>query len=316
MTDANTINIDKQGKALSVSGACVEGRTVFSRGRWLKVAAIRDEEFLEGENVPDPAGFVRSLAESSLRADIFTFAQKIPDIDPKHDLFRETDNFAVIPVTTYSDWLEKRVEYDVRKAIKKANKLGVVVRVAEFDDKFVEGICEIYNESAVRQGTAFWHYNKPFETVKQENSTFLERSVFIGAYFEDALIGFIRMVYVDNIASTLQVISQRKHFEKKPMSALIGKAVEICAEKGVSHLVYGNYIYHDRNSSLTEFKRRNGFEQMLVPRYYVPLSPLGAVALKLKLHRGPGSFVPESVRSELRRLRNRWYERKTSTAKA
>jgi hypothetical protein len=173
----------------------------------------------------------------------------------------------------------------------------------------VEGIRRIYNESPVRQGTAFWHYQKDFETVKRENSTYLSRSAFIGAYFGDELIGFIRMVYRGKVALTLQVISQKSHFDKKPMSALIGKAIEVCEAKGITHLVYGNYIYGSGANSLTEFKRRNGFEEVLVPRYYVPLTIKGRVALALNLHHGVANRVPRPVRDRLRAIRASWHAR-------
>jgi len=44
--------------------------------------------------------------------------------------------------------------------------------------------------------------------------------------------------------------------------------------------MYCNYIYNDPKSSLTEFKRRNGFEQVLLPRYYIPLTLKGKIALR------------------------------------
>ena len=47
---------------------------------------------------------------AGLDADIFTFAQKLPNTVPKHSHYMEWDNLAVIPITTYSDWWDKRVE--------------------------------------------------------------------------------------------------------------------------------------------------------------------------------------------------------------
>ena len=78
-----------------------------------------------------------------------------------------------------------------------------------------------------------------------------------------------------------------RHFDKRPANALIAKAVEICEpQRVISHLIYCSYIYNDPKSSLTEFKRRNGFEKVLLPRYYIPLTPKGRLALNLGLHRG------------------------------
>ena len=141
-----------------------------------------------------------------------------------------------------------------------------------------------------------------------EKSTYLERSEFIGAYYENELIGFIKMVYVDRIAKTLHVISRTKHASKKPTNALIAKAVDICEQKKITHLVYGNYRYGDMNSSLTEFKRRNGFEEICVPRYYIPLTTKGRLCLELGLHHGIKPVLPRSILRALRSARSKFYK--------
>jgi len=207
------------------------------------------------------------------------------------------------------------VEYDVRKALKKAAKLGVVTRIAEFNDDLVQSIVNIYSESATRQGTAFWHYGKEFDTVKHECGTYLDRSVFIGAYYQDELIGFIKMAYVGKVASTIHVIAMKKHFDKKATNFLLAKAVEICEQKGATHLVYGKYIYSDPTSSLTEFKRRNGFEKALLPRYYIPLTLKGKLGLALNLHHGLSGSIPEPVKKLGRKLRAALYSRRATSEK-
>jgi len=267
-----------------VPSLCAEGATVTATGKWMKIAAVRDEQWLDGKAFGDVRLLISRIQASELGADLFTFAQNAPDVDPRHTYLHEWDAAAVIPITAYTEWLEKRAAQDVRVAIRKASRLGVTVRVAEYDENFVRGIVEIYNESPVRQGKAFWHYQKDFDTVARENGTFLDRSTFIGAYHENELIGFIKMVRAGNIAATLQVIGKRAHSAKKPVNALIGKAVELCEEMGLSHLRYGDW--GDEESSLTEFKRRNGFEKMLLPRYYVPLTAVGKIGLKLGMHHG------------------------------
>lgn len=300
------IDIRIKGKAARVPSVFLDDRTVIATGKRLKTATVMDEELVEGEAVQDPPAFVSRLRESGLGADIFTFAQKLPDVAPKYSYRVEWDNAAVIPITTFSEWWEKRAKYDVRKAVKRAEKSGVSVRLADFNDAFVEGVCRIYNESPIRQGKPFAHYQKDFDTVKREASTYLGRSAFVGAYFNNELIGFIKMVYVGSVATTLHVISEKKHFDKKPMNALIAKAVEICEAKRMSHLVYGSYSYHDIDSSLTEFKRRNGFEKLLVPRYFIPLTLKGHVALRLGLHHRLASRLPVPVLAQARKLRSLW----------
>lgn len=284
-----------KGTAVWIPSAQVQGRNVIVNGRWLKLAAVQDEDWIEGETFSDPASFVSQIKETGLDADVFTFAQKLPNITPRYDYHLEHDSLAVIPITTYREWLEKLAKYDVRNAVKKASRLGIVTKQADFDDSFVEGIVKIYNESPVRQGKPFWHYNKDFQTIKEMSSTYLDRSTFIGAYYKEELVGFIKMVKVGSVAYTFHVISMIKHFDKKPTNALIAKAVEISAANGMSHLVYGNFIYRDAKSSLTEFKRRNGFQEALIPRYYVPLTAKGKAVLAMNLHHGISQVLPQSI---------------------
>ena len=299
-----------KGRPVTVPSVHIDGRTVITSGKWLKIAAARDEELIEGETVLDPQSFVSQLKDSGLKADIFTFAQRLPNTVPKYDHYLEWDNLAVIPITSFSEWWEKRVESSVRRAVRKAAKQGLTVKPVDFDDEFVRGIVGINNESPTRQGKAFWHYQKSFEAVKEENSTYADRNLFLGAYFENELVGFIRIVRINTEASIIQVLSKMRHFDKRPQNALIAKAVEVCEQRGFSYLMYCNYVYNDPDSSLTEFKRRNGFEQVLVPRYYIPLTLRGRIALKLGTHHGPKKLIPKPVFKQLLRLRSYWYARK------
>jgi hypothetical protein len=303
-------DVQVREKAMTVPVVEAQDRTVIVSGRWIKIAVVQDEDLVEGEAVPDPQAFIARLKKTGPKADLFTFAQRLPDTVPRHGFHLEWDNLAEIPTTTFTAWWEKRVESSVRRAVRKATKVGVVAKVTAFDDAFVEGITQIYNETPIRQGRAFWHYQKDIATVRRENSTYLERSTFIGAYFEGELIGFLRMIHVDKIASIVQVLSKMKHFDKRPTNALIAKAVEACEERGMSHLVYCSYVYNDPNSSLTEFKRRNGFEQVMLPRYYVPLTVKGRIALRLGLHHGLVRRIPAPVLSQLLRIRRLWNERR------
>ncbi len=305
--------IGVKGKVVLVPSAQINGRTVINTGKWLKVAIIQDEELVEGEAIVDPNSFISQLKESRLSADIFSFAQKLPDTTAKYNYHVEWDNLAVIRITTFSEWWEKRVESSVRRAVRKAAKLGLVVKPVEFDDEFVNGIVDINNETPIRQGREFWHFQKSFEDVKRENSTYPGRNAFLGAYHDGELIGFMRLIYVDKVASIIQVLGKINHYDKRPTNALIAKAVEFCVQRGNSYLTYCNYVYNDPDSSLTEFKRRNGFEQILVPRYYIPLTLKGKIALRLGIHHGPARLIPKPLFKYLLRLRTRWYTRKSES---
>lgn len=312
--NSQPIEIRVGGKSVLVPSASVQGRKVITTRTWPAMAAVFDESLVEGTVLSNPESFVSDLRETNLKADIFTFAQKVPDTTPRYKYYLEWDNVAAIPITTYSNWLKNRVEHDVRSAIKKSVRLGVIVRVAEFDDSFVEGIKGIYDESPIRQGKPFWHYHKDLGTIKQEASTYLERSTFVGAYYGNELIGFLKLVLLGKVeAVVLYVISQQQHSNKKPTSALLAKAVEICEQRGIAFLTYGRYAYRGETSSLTEFKRRNGFEKILLPRYYIPLTTMGSVALKLNLHHQLADWLPKCVMAQLRRIRTLWYSRRAAS---
>jgi len=240
-----------KGKDLYVPSAQIGGGNVISTGKWFKRAAVHDEELLEGETVVDPETFVAQLKQTGLNADLFTFAQQLPDTTPKYGYHLEWDNLAVIPITTFSDWFKNRAESSVQRAVRKAAKLGIVVKLAELDDTFVNGIVGINNETPIRQGMVFWHYQKSSAAVRRENSTYADRNIFLGAYYGDELIGFMRITHVGKVAHILQILTMMKHFDKRPANALIAKAVEVCEQAGMSHLTYCNYTYKDPKSTLT-----------------------------------------------------------------
>jgi hypothetical protein len=309
-TSSGQTKIHIKGKAVFVPSTEIDGRTVITTGKWIKTATIQDEELVEGEMIADPDEFVSRLKRARSNADIFTFAQKLPRMTPTFKYHLEWDNLAVIPITTFSDWWEKRVDPGVRRAVRKSAKSGVIVKLGNLDDAFVEGIVNINNETPVRQGRPFWHFQKSFDAVKRENSTYAERNTFLGAYYQGDLIGFIRITYSDTVANIVQLLSQIKHYDKRPANALLAKAVEICEQKGMSHLVYYNYVYNDPKSSLTEFKRRNGFEKVLLPRYYIPLTIKGKIALSLGFNRGLAKSLPKPLVLQLLKMRSLWHARR------
>ena len=308
-TKAGLAEIRIAGKTLYAPSAKICGSTVVVTGNWLRQASIKDEDVAEGEIVTDPSVFLEELKRSGLHADIFSFCQKIPDTTPKYSYPFEWDNSAGIPLTSFDEWWENRLPQETRRNVRRATKRGLVVRPVELDDELVRGIQAIYNETPIRQGRRFWHFGKDFETVKMENETYPERSVFLGAYFHDELIGFTKIIYFDQIATLIHIMSKIEHQDKRPTNALIAKAVEVCAKRGFKFLLYAKFIYDgDHSSQLTEFKRRNGFEEMRYPRYFVPLTLKGAMAVKLGLYKGLRGLIPLPLLVSLKSLRSRIYQ--------
>ena len=50
-----------QGKDVNVPSIRIRDRTVIAVGKWLKVASIHDEFFVEGEIVPEPDEFIAEI---------------------------------------------------------------------------------------------------------------------------------------------------------------------------------------------------------------------------------------------------------------
>jgi hypothetical protein len=294
-----------EAQQTSLASAEPTGRGVVVSGNWLKIATVRDEELVEGTVVPNPTSFVRQLKQSDVAADVFTFPQNIGETEQRYEYPFEWDNAAVAQTSDYAAWWEK-LPQETRKNVRRAAKKGVTVRAVAFDDDFVAGIKAIYDETPIRQGGRFPHYQKDFDVVREENGTYRERCEYLGAYYEGRLIGFMRFVYVDRMAKIMQILASVAHTDKRPMNALIAKAVEICHEKGMSGLVYSRFRFgNKKESALAEFKRRNGFEEVLFPRYFLPLTLKGRMAVKLKLHRGLLGLLPSGVIAQFLRVRGK-----------
>jgi len=283
-------------------------------GRLLRIGQLEGDgyEFLEA---PEP--FVKRLRESGPRIDLFTFMQRLPNTTPLYSYPMEWDNFAALPITTYDYWLMKQIGFKARNKAKQAQKKGVVVREVPFGEELVRGIWQVYNECPVRQGRRFWHYGKDFETVYREEATFLDRSIFVGAFLGEQMIGFIKLVADETWtqAGLMNIVSMISHRDKAPTNALIAHAVRVCAERHISYLVYAQFVYGSKeHSSIADFKERNGFQRIDVPRYYIPFTPLGWAALRCKFHKRMVDRVPEPILARLRDLRASWYARKFRSA--
>jgi hypothetical protein len=292
-----------RGKTLKLPAARVNNQKVIVTGSWLRIAGVKDEGLLEGEPVDKPAAFLVGIRKSGLKADLFTFCRKPGSRADNIPYRMESDNSAIIPITTYAAWWEK-LPQETRRNVRKAEKAGVTVKPVLFDDGFIRGIVEIYNETPFRQGRRFWHYGKGFDELKKENGTYLERSEFIGALFGNELIGFIKLVYVDKLASIIHILSKNAHNDKRPTNALIAKAVEVAAARGCTGVSYCKYVYGKNDfSPLTEFKRRNGFQKVEYPRYYIPLTLKGQLVLAFNLHHGLREMLPRRLAAFLLNVR-------------
>ena len=149
------------------------------------------------------------------------------------------------------------------------------------------------------------------------SATFMSCSVFIGAYFEEKLIGFVKLTadQARSQAAIMHIVSMIKHRDKSPTNALIAESVKSCEKHGFPYLVYSNFAYGKKqHDSLADFKVSNGFQKIDLPRYYVPLTPMGKMALRLGLHHGLRSHIPEPLMEKYRKLRLAWHNRNSQSA--
>jgi hypothetical protein len=182
------------------------------------------------------------------------------------------------------------------------------------DDALVHGVWAIYNECPVRQGRRFPHYGKPIDVVRTELGTFLDSSTFIGAFVEDTLIGFAKLTMDESRtqAGLMHIVSMIRHRDKAPTNALIAQAVRSCTERSIRYLVYANFAYGKKQrDSLRDFKERNGFRRVDLPRYFVPLTRKGRIALRWGLHHRATDYLPGLWLEQARMLRSAWYTRIT-----
>lgn len=295
------------GKAQNIE---VCGRGIKIQGRFLRIARLSGEKY---KFLEDAEGLLDGLRKCEMRIDLFTFVQRLTHTSPKYSYPMEWDNFAVLPVSTFGHWWEHQIGFKARNKAKQAEKKGVTVREVPFGREFVEGIWQVYSEARVRQGKPNVHYGKDISTVFKEEATHLDSSIFIGAFFSGRLIGFVKLVTDETRtqAGLMNIVSMVQHRDKAPTNALVAQAVRSCAERGISYLVYSNFAYGKKErDSLSDFKERNGFQRIEVPRYYVPLTRVGRFALRFGLHHKLSDHVPELVASRLRRLRAAWYSHK------
>jgi hypothetical protein len=290
------------------------GKDIAVRGRLIRIAGLAADtyEFLE-----DPESALDALRGAGVRIDLFTFMQRLPHTAPKYGYLLEWDNFAAVPVSTFDQWWTGQINNKTRNMVRKAEKMGVTLREVAFDDTLVQGIHAIYNECAVRQGKPFAHFGKDIETVRRQAGTFLDRSIFVGAFFEGTLIGFAKLLCDETRtqAGLVHIVSMVRHRDKAPTNALVAQAVRSCAERRIPYLVYSRFSDGNRErDALTDFKEHNGFQRIDVPRYFVPLSLAGRAALRFGLHRGLSVQIPERVKLMLRKIRTSWYNRRFQTA--
>jgi hypothetical protein len=290
------------------------GKEIRITGKLVRIARLEADTY---HFIEEPETMLDGLRKCGTRVDLFTFMQSLREPTPKYKYPLEWTNMAVVSTTSYDEWW-KQITSEARNRSKQAEKKGIVIREVPFDDALVKGIWEIYNETPFRQGRPFSHYGKDLETVKREEATFLDTSIFVGAFLGEKLVGFVKLTTDEartqaNLMNILSMVSER---DKAPTNALIAHSVKACANRGIANLVYQRFYYGNKKwDGLMRFKQVNGFRSVDLPRFYVPLTAFGWTAYRLGLHRKLIDRLPARVSEVLRSTRAAWNARKMASVK-
>jgi hypothetical protein len=283
------------------------GKDIKIQGRVIRIARIDGEKYTFPE---DLEAMLKGLRECGERIDLFTFLQRLPADQPQYPYPFEMDNLAVIPVSTFENWWNHQILSFPRNRARQAEKRGAVLRELPLGDELFQGICHVYNETPVRQGKPFPYFGMTLDQAREYASTFPDRSIFIGAFVKDEMIGFAKLVIDESNtqACIVHILSMIKHKDKAPTNALIARAVKTCADRGIPHLVYEHFAYGKKTGdSLSHFKEVNGFLRVDLPRYYIPLTLIGKAGFKLRLHRRLIESIPEPLANRFREWRRAWH---------
>lgn len=284
-----TETLYRRGAPVRVSGVLADGKRLIFTGKFLTISRLQDEWY---DDVGNPESIIEALERYEEKPDIFTFWQRLPDIQPMFPYRNEPEALSAIPLQSYEHWWGKQIKTDTRKKIKRPEKRGVEIKVAQLNDEFVKGVMEIFNETPVRRGRRFAHYRKSLEEVKKMLSRDLAISKFIGAYQGGSLVGFVKLVFAEGRFANPGLIVSKLEFRRKYVNnALVAKSVELCTEQRIPYLTYTNW----RRGSQADFLMRHGFEKILLPRYWIALTKKGNLALKLGLHHSLRSHIPEPI---------------------
>ncbi len=271
----------------------LEGLVIRKKGFAKKAQYVSTIEY--ARNCVPTEAFLQKLTERG--ADIFTFIEhkwccSIPN--PPKQWAKTEDNIALLKVTSYDDWWDK-IGKKTRNMVRKAEKNGITTQVVKPDEKFGEGIWRIYNETPIRQGRAFSHYGLPLKDVVSLHMSFRD-DTFIGAYFQNELVGFIQLTHGEVLTIVSQILSLQQFWDKAVNNALIAKVVEVCAARQIQWVMYGRIGNHP---SLDSFKQSNCFEKLSFPRYYVPLTRKGQTAIRIGLQRDLKDALPQWIKGPL-----------------
>jgi hypothetical protein len=224
--------------------------------------------------------------------DLFSFVQRsFLGFEQRYSFPVEDESISLLKIDSFDHWLRFQIRSYERNRIRRAERKGIVIKLAEINGNFIRNSQRIYNETPIRQGRRYTGYGLSLAAIREKFSN-LSKSEVLGAYYNSELVGLLWMVYGDRVARIKSFVSLISHRDKSPNNALMAEAVKRCSEKSFRFIIYEKMGYLP---SLDSFKIHNGFRECLVPRYYVPLSRKGMLAIKLRVHKEVQYSLPPRI---------------------
>lgn len=277
----------------TILGVDTELSNIVPRKRLFFKIAKNPEEYLK--DIVPTEKFIEKLKDRGI--DIFTFLERIwchRVLHPPETWTKSNDNIALLHITDYQEWL-KTIGKKTRNMIRKAEKNGIRADITEPSETLAKGMWKIYHETPIRQERAFPHYGIALETITKGLAS-TKNATYVGAYLQDELVGFVQLIHGDSIAIISQILSLQKHWDKALNNALVAKTIEVCADQHEQWIMYGRMGNHP---SLDKFKQSNGFTQLALTRYYVPITEKGRIAVRFGLQKEMKDRLPRAIKYPL-----------------
>src|SRR5579864_3864105 len=111
------------------------GNEIRVQGSFCRIARLDADGY---KYLDDPASALDALSKSGRRIDLFSFIQSPSEgTQSKYKYPMEWDNLAVLSISTFDEWWNKQLGFKARNKAKQAQKKGVIIREAQFDDDLV-----------------------------------------------------------------------------------------------------------------------------------------------------------------------------------
>ena len=166
---------------------------------------------------------------------------------------------AIIEVPKSIDIYLKLIGAKSRNMNKKAQKNAIECEIFDWNSK-IDEVFDINRSASTRQGRemdkSYRDYPKIIEYLDEEDF----KIVYIGAFVEKKLIGYVELYIYGNFAMTNRILGHKEYLRYGVMNLMIKKCVEYGLEYGLEYINYLT-MQNRKNNSLSAFKYRVGFRE-------------------------------------------------------